>query len=206
MYIIVFFHFTSNWLLFVCRKPIDLRALVLFFFSFGCTRSIWKFLGQGSDLNWSWDLCYCCSNTVFLTHCATAGTPCSNFYSGCLNCLNIHCIINIKRIGNQQINYLQNKNKKRTEISKYIKYIAYIWICHYHIKAKVEGNQFREKSTQMHRWAPLYFHGITFPSFILLSYCCWQFKAMVFHNTRYKWEYPLLVFIYNLNKFWQWEV
>ena len=35
--------------------------------SFGCTCSIWKFLGQGSNLSRIFDLCHCCGNTGFLT-------------------------------------------------------------------------------------------------------------------------------------------
>ena len=37
---------------------------------FGCTLSIRKFLGQGSNLSHSYDLCYSYSNTGLLTHCA----------------------------------------------------------------------------------------------------------------------------------------
>ena len=38
-----------------------------FFFSFCHTHGIWKFHGQGSNLNSSWDLCHSCSHARFLT-------------------------------------------------------------------------------------------------------------------------------------------
>ena len=40
-------------------------------FFFGCTHSIWKFLGQGSNLRHTSDLSCCNDNTRSLTHCAT---------------------------------------------------------------------------------------------------------------------------------------
>ena len=44
---------------------------VLFFpFFFSQTHSIWMFPGQGSNPNGSCNLCYSCSNTGSLTHCA----------------------------------------------------------------------------------------------------------------------------------------
>ena len=53
---------TSNFLFFVFGV----------FFFFGCTRSIWKFPGQGSNPHCHGD------NARSLTHCATAGTPSSD--------------------------------------------------------------------------------------------------------------------------------
>lgn len=47
------------------------------------------------------------------------------------------------------------------------------------VLSKVEGKQFKKRSTQMHKRAPVYFYGVAFPSFILLSYCHWQFKAVM---------------------------
>ena len=42
---------------------------ISFFLSFSATPcSIWKFLGQGSNQSWSWDLCDSCSNTGSLTY------------------------------------------------------------------------------------------------------------------------------------------
>ena len=38
-------------------------------FFFFCTHGIWKFLGQGSNLRHSCNLCYSCSNAGSLTHC-----------------------------------------------------------------------------------------------------------------------------------------
>ena len=40
-----------------------------FFFFFGLIHSIWKFLGQGSNLSGRCDLHHSCSNTRSLTHC-----------------------------------------------------------------------------------------------------------------------------------------
>ena len=45
------------------------------FFFFGCTCSIWKFLGQGSNQSHSFNLHHSCSNAWSLTHYATAETP-----------------------------------------------------------------------------------------------------------------------------------
>ena len=51
-----------------------LPFIFLFFISlFGCTCSIWKFLGQGSNPSRICDLCDSCSNSGPLTHCARSG-------------------------------------------------------------------------------------------------------------------------------------
>ena len=51
-----------------------LPFIFLFFISlFGCTCSIWKFLGQGSNPSRICDLCDSCSNSGPLTHCACVG-------------------------------------------------------------------------------------------------------------------------------------
>ena len=61
-------------------------------FYYGCTHSIWKFLGQGLNRSHSYDLCCSCGHMLdplthcasvvthagavrFLTHCTTVGTP-----------------------------------------------------------------------------------------------------------------------------------
>ena len=54
----------------------DLLLLLIFFFFFSLfshTCSIWKILGQGSNLSLSCDLHHSCSNTGSLTHCAGMG-------------------------------------------------------------------------------------------------------------------------------------
>ena len=54
---------------------LEIQSLFFFFF-FGCTCGIWKFVGQGPNLSHSCDdLCYNCGNTGSLTHYTTAGTP-----------------------------------------------------------------------------------------------------------------------------------
>ena len=45
-----------------------------FVFFLGSTFSIWKFLGQGSNLSQSRDLCHSCTNPGSLTQSARAGT------------------------------------------------------------------------------------------------------------------------------------
>ena len=42
-------------------------------FVFGCSLSVWKFPGQGSNLSCSCDLCHRCSDIRSLTHCTRMG-------------------------------------------------------------------------------------------------------------------------------------
>ena len=57
-----------------------LLSLVFFFFFFfvffffGYTHGIWKFPGQGLNLNQRYDLCHSCSNTGSLSHCDGLGS------------------------------------------------------------------------------------------------------------------------------------
>ena len=53
----------------------DFPLSVFFFFFFGHTFSIWKFLGQGWNMSRSCNLDHSCSNAGSLTHWASAGTP-----------------------------------------------------------------------------------------------------------------------------------
>ena len=46
----------------------------LFIFFFGCTHSIWKFPGQGSNPKYSCDLHHICSKARSLTYCTGPGT------------------------------------------------------------------------------------------------------------------------------------
>ena len=57
----------------VCARARALRESKEALLLFGHTCSIWKFLGQGSNLSHS------CSSAGSLTHCATEGTP-RSFY------------------------------------------------------------------------------------------------------------------------------
>ena len=60
---------------FSTSPPTLLVFCILFIHLFGYIVSIWKFLGQGSNLSHSCDLCHSCHNAGSLTRCATAGTP-----------------------------------------------------------------------------------------------------------------------------------
>ena len=55
--------------------PLDGFILYIptFFFFFGCSHGIWKFLGQGSNLSYSCDPHHSCCNARPLTHCAGLG-------------------------------------------------------------------------------------------------------------------------------------
>ena len=69
-----------NWVLPICmhlnQSSVKVCLLVTLgppvspcaiFFFFGCICSIWKFLGQGSNMSHSCNLCHSCSNTRSLT-------------------------------------------------------------------------------------------------------------------------------------------
>ena len=64
-------------------------SIYLFFLFFGCTCSIWKFLGQGSNLYLSSEPSQCRDNVGSLTHCTTAGTPIHPVYL----CMFLFCYI-----------------------------------------------------------------------------------------------------------------
>ena len=53
--------------------PSDAFFFFFFFFFFGCTRSLWKFPGQGSNLHLSSHQHHCRDNPGSLTHRATRG-------------------------------------------------------------------------------------------------------------------------------------
>ena len=54
-----------------CKHTFNFMFLLFFFF--GCTRGTWKFLGQGSQLSWSCDLCHSHRNAGSLTHYTGSG-------------------------------------------------------------------------------------------------------------------------------------
>ena len=57
-----------------CKYPAySVGCLFTFFFGHSC--SMWKFLGQGSNLSCSCDLGHGCGIAGSLTHCAIVGTP-----------------------------------------------------------------------------------------------------------------------------------
>ena len=63
--------------------PLSLSKFLIslsFFFSFlDCPHGIWKFLGQGSNLSWSCDLCHSRSNAGSLTTAPGWGSRCFLF-------------------------------------------------------------------------------------------------------------------------------
>ena len=63
---LVFCFSTSLYFRPVCYKQ---YIVGFFFFFFGCTHSIWKFPGHGSNLHHSSDSSCCIDNTGSLTHC-----------------------------------------------------------------------------------------------------------------------------------------
>ena len=72
--------FSANAWLMLLLPPLDSDFHSFYFLAFFSFFSIWKFLGQGSNLSQSFSLRHSCSNTGSLTHWATRELWLSQLY------------------------------------------------------------------------------------------------------------------------------